>query len=353
MALTRRGRTIAATVTVIVVVAAVVFGVAALGSRGKPQAAGNTGGVGGSGSTTSPPPPPICPLTGVNLGKGSVPDRPALAVKVENLPAARPQTGLSSADIVYEEPVEANITRFIAVYQCHDAPRIEPVRSGRLTDPDVLVQFGRPIFAYAGGVRAVVTKVKQRGLLDVNFNLAPQAYQRDPARAAPHNLYTSTAELYAAAGSTQGPPSPLFTYETKSPKGAPKIDQAHVPFSGYSDVYWKWSKSVHAWLRYHGTVPHTLSDGTQVSAKNVIVQMVKVVITNITDSNGVASPEVVSTGSGKAYVLRNGRMVKGTWSRPSLSDVTKFVDQSGNEIPLTPGNTWIELVANTVKVTFN
>src|SRR6266516_4523445 len=101
--------------------------------------------------------------------RGQVPGRPALAVKVENLPVARPQTGLSWADIVYEEPVEAGITRFIAIYQCQNASRIEPVRSGRLTDPDILVQFGHPVFGYAGAVREVMVRVAQRGIIDVNF----------------------------------------------------------------------------------------------------------------------------------------------------------------------------------------
>ena len=123
MALSRRGRIFTAIIVVLLVVGGVVAGAVAFSRNKTPQASGP-----GPGSTTSPsssPPPPVCPLSGVNP-KGSVPSRPALAVKVENLPAARPQTGLSWADVVYEEPVEAGITRFIAVYQCQDASRIEP-----------------------------------------------------------------------------------------------------------------------------------------------------------------------------------------------------------------------------------
>src|SRR5207249_9034733 len=125
--------------------------------------------IGKKSSPTPPPAPPTCPLTGLAPKAGSVPSRPALAIKVENLPAARPQTGLDQADIVYEEPVEAGITRFIAVFQCQEAPRVEPVRSGRLTDPDILVQFDHPLFGYAGGVPQVKRKVIQTGLVDVNY----------------------------------------------------------------------------------------------------------------------------------------------------------------------------------------
>jgi hypothetical protein len=287
----------------------------------------------------------------------AVPARPVLAVKVENLPAARPQTGLSWANIVYEEPVEGGITRFIAIYQCHDASRIEPVRSARLTDVNVLLQFPTVLFAYAGGVPKVTTAISNAGITDINFNMArsADAYHRDPNREAPHNLYTSTKELYAAGQElvpAQAPP-PMFTYSKKPAKSATPIEQAHLPFSTSSDVYWKWSKTDQKWLRFHGTEPHTLSDGTQVSATNVIVQMVKITITDVTDANGVASPEAHTVGSGKAYILRNGKMIEGTWQRGASGDVTKFLTTKGKEIKLAVGNTWIELLPDTIAPTFS
>ena len=351
MALSRRGRVLSALIVAVVLVGGGVVGLVAFGSSNKPPLANGSNGS-PSNSPTTPATPPICPLSGLRASP-AVPSRPALAVKVENLPIARPQTGLSWADIVYEEPVEAGITRFIAIYQCNDASRIEPVRSGRLTDPDILVQFGHPVFAYAGGVPEVVAKVALRGIIDVNFNRAINAYHRDPNRPQPHNVYTSTRELYAAAHTRQGPPPPMFTYAIRPPAGAKKVSVVHVPFSGYSDVFWRWSGSKKAWLRFHGGVPHTLSDGTQVSARNVVVQMVRVTLTDITDANGVPSPYVVSVGSGPAYIFRNGRVIGGKWIRPTLHDITKFVDQQGNVIPLMPGNTWIELVPNSIKVRFS
>ena len=352
MVRTRRGPVFPAWIAAIVLVAALVVGVLYLGGRGKGSPLFPGGGSHNGSPSGASPPPKDCPLTGVT--RPNVPNRPALAVKVENLPASRPQTGLSWADIIYEEPVEGGITRFIAVYQCRDAGRIEPVRSARLTDPDILVQFGHPLLGYAGGVGEVVSKVRRAGLIDVNYlsHAAAGAYHRDPSRIAPHNLYTSTRALYRAAPTLEGPPKPIFEY-SEAPLSGARVHRVHLPFSQASDVYWKWSRSKKMWLRFHGTVPHTYSDGTQVSTPNVVVQVVKVVQTSITDANGIRSPEVVATGTGKAYVFRDGRVVVGRWSRPTLKDVTKFVDRSGAEIRLTPGTTWVELVPDNIPVSFS
>lgn len=290
-----------------------------------------------------------CPLTGVKP-VGAVPARPALAIKVENSVTARPQVGLSWADVVYEEPVEGGITRFIAVYHCQDAGRVEPVRSARLVDPDILVQFGRPVFGYAGAVQQVVDAVRRAGLVDVSDRVAPRAYQRDPARLAPHNLYTSTRALYRSARqSSRRAPSPVFTYSAGRLEGR-RVKEIHVPFSLSSDVRWRFDAERQVYLRFHGEDPHTLTDGTQVSARNVIVQVVRVRPGTIKDVNGVRSPDVEVVGSGRAYVLRRGRMVAGRWERESLEDVTRFVDAGGDEIVLAPGATWVELAPSGISV---
>jgi hypothetical protein len=345
MAISRR-RILVSTVAVVVVLGGIAGGVLFLGGKAGVGPLANGDDLAGHGGRSGPP--PTCPLTGVDP-EGSVPNRPALAVKVENIPSVRPQTGLSHADIIYEEPVEAGITRFIVVYQCDDAEKIEPIRSARLTDPAILRQFGHAVFAYAGGVPQVISAVGKAGLIDVNFIKAASAYHRDPARGAPHNLYASSADLYRAAHASEGAPEPMFTYGSPTEKGR-KVHEVHLPFSSYSDVFWRWDSGPGVWLRSHGMVPHTYSDGTQVNAKNVVVQVVKVEKTSIHDVNGVVSPEVVSTGSGTAYVFRNGRMIKGTWTRKGLSDVTTFKDPKGNVIPLALGNTWVELLPDTISI---
>jgi hypothetical protein len=297
-----------------------------------------------------PPERPACPLTGTAAPGGEIPNRPALAIKVENHPDARPQAALNDADIVVEEPVEGGYTRFIAIFQCRGARRVGPVRSGRTTDPDYLRQLGPAVFGYAGAVNVVRREVPEAGLVDVNFFIAPDRYARDPSRYAPHDVFTGTAALWKEARSREGAPAPLFAYSTEWEGRARRIAGVHLPFSSVSDVYWTWRRASGGWFRSHGDEPHLLEDGAQVSAQSVVIQVVDVTDGDIIDPAGNPSPEVELTGSGRAYVLRNGRLIVGRWERPSLDDVTTFVAKDGTEITLARGRTWVELLPSWVDV---
>lgn len=296
------------------------------------------------------PPPPTCPLTGVEAPTEKVPHRPALAIKIENAPEARPQAALNDADVVVEEPVEGGYTRFIVVFHCGGADRVGPVRSGRTTDPDWLRQLGPTVFGYAGAVPIVTREVPLAGLTDVNYLLAADAYSRDEARVAPHDLFTTTAALWKAGASEAGAPDPLFGYTDVYEGKSRRASSVHLPFSGVADVFWTWSRRAGMWLRSHGDVPHTLEDGSRVSAANIVIQLVEVANGTIRDAAGNYSPDVELTGSGRAYVLRDGRVIVGRWERRGLDDVSRFVAKDGSEIALAPGRTWVELAPSTVPI---
>jgi hypothetical protein len=296
------------------------------------------------------PPEPVCPLTGVDAPRGEVPGRPALAIKVENAPEARPQAALNEADVVVEEPVEGGYTRFIAIFQCDQSARVGPVRSGRTTDPNYLRQYGEAVFGYAGGVSAVTAMVPRAGLVDVNYIIAAGSYTRDPNRSSPHNLYTTTRALWKAGRASSDVPNPVFRYSDTPAGRSQKAPGVHLGFSSVSDVYWTWSRRHDQWLRSHGAVAHMLEDGTQVSATNVVIQVVQVTDSRIIDAAGNPSPDVQLAGSGKAYVLRDGRLIRGRWERDTLDDLTRFLAKDGTEIALAPGRTWVELLPSTVAV---
>ncbi len=346
MSLTRRGK-LALGATTAALVAAGGLGYFVLNPDHAPAIVRTTLSTVGLVEDAPPPPPPTCPLTGTEAPRGEVPDRPALAVKIENYPDARPQAGLLSADLVYEEPVEGGITRFIAVYQCADDPRVGPVRSVRTTDPDVLEQFGVPILAYSGGAPNVVRVVEGSELVTLDETSGGAAFERDDMRPSPHNLYASTKALYRVARSQDGPPAPVFAYAEELGVRSRRVSSVHLPFSStYADVWWTWDARTGQWLRSHGDEPHMAEEGEQVSADNVVVQVVEMVI----GPRGGISPHLTLTGSGRAYVFRDGRMVVGRWERESLKDVTRFVAKDGTEIALRPGRTWIELLPGTAAI---
>ena len=334
MALSTRGKTVIGVAVVVVLLAAAALGYFLLTGGG--PLAGIRGGLGR---------PKICPLTGLEAGEGrTVPERRALAVKIENISVSRPQVGLQAADIVYEQPVEGGITRFVVVFQCGDAARLGPVRSVRESDPMILVQFGSPLFGYSGGIPQVKQSIRAAGVLDVGIDEAPEAYELDPNREAPHNLYTSTRALYRAGRGGRDLPDPVFTFdEDLSSQGARRAREVHVNFSPESDVLWRYRRGQDRYLRFHGSEPHTLEDATQVSATNVVVQVVVVRSTGRLDPRGTPVPEPVLIGRGSAFVFRNGRVIQGRWIRESRGEITRFEDRQGNEIALAPGTTWVEL----------
>jgi hypothetical protein len=299
--------------------------------------------------------PTPCPLTGKTLaGDRDAPSRPAFAVKVENTRDAYPLSGLGRADVIYEEPVEGGITRFVAIYQCRDAGRVGPVRSARTTDPKILVQLAdAPLLAYSGAAVRVTHAVDNAGIVSFTETSANAAFTRDDGRSAPHNLYTSIPKLYRAAeaaGADASPPAELFTFDEEGVRGKRRTT-AVVTFSSAVTAEWHWTDGV--WVRYLDGAPMLLEDGRPIAATNLVIQEVEVGVSDIVDASGSRSPTVDLTGTGRAWILRDGRLIAGRWTRNSLDDLTVFETKRGEPIALAPGTTFVELVpADQGEVTF-
>jgi hypothetical protein len=215
-----------------------------------------------------------------------------------------------------------------------------------------LVQFGSPLLAYAGGVEQVETAVAEAGLIDLSyFGPAGAAYLRDDSRDAPHNVYTKTRALYRFAEGADEPPDPVFSFDQDPPDLGRRASRVRLLFSAtYADVIWEWDPEQGRWHRWHGEDPHVDEDGRQVAAANVVVMHVKVRDSSILDVAGNPSPEVRLTGKGRVWIFREGKVIAGRWIRPTIGDVTTFATRSGDEIALSPGVTWIELLPTSVDV---
>lgn len=346
MALTRRGRIAGSVAGALALVA---IGGIALALTGHAPAVIQEAVDNVTGEDHAPAPPSTCPLTGMPAPGGEVPRRPVLAVKVENTSLAYPLAGLQSADVVYEELVEGGITRFMALYQCKETQKVGPVRSARTTDPKVLVQYGpRSVIAFSGGQLAVVNAVERSGLVSFDEDSGGDAFWRDAERYEPHNLFVNTAKLRAKAAKRtagEGAPRRLFPFDATAPAVGKHVSSVSMSFSSSVTATWRWDKGAERWQRMYEDAPMTLDTGTPITAANVIIQQVVVTEGNLVDVLGYHSPEVTLKGSGKAWIMRDGVLIAGRWSRPVMGGVTKFVTKTGEIIPLAPGNTWIELVA--------
>jgi hypothetical protein len=299
-----------------------------------------------------PPAAPACPLTGQPAPSGSVPQRPALAVKVDNYPAARPQTGLDIADIVFEEPVEGGITRYVAVFQCQSAGTVGPIRSARNIDIGILGEFGRPLLVNVGGIDPVLANIAASPIIENDLRTDPSVVLNPPGRVAPYDTYAALSSLWGSRPTQTTPPAPVFEFANTAPSGTPAASIA-IPFSPSSNVVWNYDLATGEYLRSYGSSPDLSSDGTQNSAGNVIIQVVHVTYGPWLENN-VGGLEVQANlyedASGVAEVFRNGVEVTGTWERDALGQPTQFLDSAGVPIPLQPGRTWVELVPSTVAV---
>jgi len=291
----------------------------------------------------------LCPLTGTRAPSDVVPLRPAIGVKIDNYNAARPQSGIDQADIVFEEPVEGGITRYNALFQCQDSSKIGPVRSARQIDIGIESMFNNAPLAHIGGIDPVLANITASGIPNLDLGAYGSAFVRDNSRYAPYNAYTSTAQLYALVPKLATPPTPVFTYSPTVPAGT-AVSSVHVFFSSQSDVTWNWNPATSTWLRfYDGTQPDNLSDGTQNQATNMIIQTVHVTYGPWLENSegGLEVQAQLDNNSGPAQIFRNGIQIVGTWSRAAASSPTVFKDATGKVITMAPGRTWIELLPDT------
>lgn len=305
-------------------------------------------GGGGSDATTVPR---VFPLTGLAANDGNRANltRRALVIKVENHPQARPQSGLDSADVVYEELVEGGQTRYLAVFHSTDADPVGPVRSVRPSDGDIIAPL-RPLFGYSGGTPKFISQLRGTpGVTDVGVDSVPDAYPRRPGKRAPHNQYTSTNALYAKGPPGQAPPKFADFLDPGQPfagAGAVAVTHLQLAIGSSTRVDYDWDAAGGVWKRVLDGAPHMAEGGGQLAPTNVVIQFTPYEASpGDFDVTGAQVSAVKVIGSGEAWFLSGGMLVKGRWSKADLSSPITYTDSAGAPIRLVPGRTWVELPA--------
>ncbi|MFJ7152592.1 DUF3048 domain-containing protein [Streptomyces sp. NPDC100445] len=260
---------------------------------------------------------------------------PPLAVKIDNAPAARPQTGLETADVVYAEQVEGGLSRLMAVYATRLPRTVGPVRSARESDLELLRQFRRPVLAFSGAQHALLPLIDRAPLRAEPPDEAPGAYHRDTGRAAPHNLYLRPAALLRTAPGTAALTTgfrygPAPSGGTPAPSRTVRYPAARFTFT--------WSAARGSW--------RVTMDGTPAGTApaTVVVQHVRVRTSRYHDALGNHTPYTATVGSGRAEVLRDGRAFEAHWSRPTAAAGTAFTAPDGSRLDFAAGQVWVVFV---------
>ncbi len=291
--------------------------------------------------------PPRWPLTGMDAPSREALAARIVAVKIENSPEARPQSGLDQADVVYETLTEGGITRFIALFQSSAPAAVGPVRSARASDLWVVQQY-RAVFAHVGGEKALLDEFRRRKLDDLDQYFNPAPYWRTTDRPAPHNVYTDISKLRSHAvvrGMSATQTVTALRFDRAPVTTTPTVSAVSIPFGPSNVVEWRYEPASRTFARFIDGQPHVdRVSGQQYRAENVVVMWARSQPRTHVDANGERSLDIILGGTGQVAVLRAGVRAEGTWEAgESAPPSLKAAD--GSPIGLSPGRTWFEVVA--------
>ncbi|MDR3136261.1 MAG: DUF3048 domain-containing protein [Coriobacteriales bacterium] len=318
--------------------------------------------------TPTPPPAPTSwtfPLTGITTTDEAATLRRALSVKIENTPDARPQTGISQADVIYETVAEGGITRFNCLFQSRVPDEVGPVRSARLSDL-VIVPAYDALFFFSGANPIIIDQIAAVGLPTMSHSAASSLYYRVDYRVAPHNLYLNLSGAWNLASemgfatTTESPRALEFSPDyaegeagqSASAQAAniagsvsstargdlPSATTITLPFSDYYLASWSWDTSRRAFLRSMDGPSVDAATNEQIGAANVVVLWApySISVDNLTFFIGLE-------GTGAASLFMDGTRIDGSWESVKGA-APRFKDAAGNPILLKPGTTWFEVL---------
>lgn len=292
-------------------------------------------------------------LDGVMVEDQAAANRHPLAIVVENDQAARPQSGLSKASIVYETVYDpAATTRFLAIFGENTAEKVGPVRSARTFFVDWVHGYDA-YFGHWGGNADALDQIKKDKIYDLDEFAYANLYWREGNKSIEHTGYTSTKNLYEQANKNNYPAVNNFdVYQFKNDGEAlPESQKISVNFSSAQyKVDFVYNKTTNSYKReIAGSQDVDALTKEQLNPKNIVVMTVarKQTTTRINESGY----SMTTVGSGKASIFMDGKTISGTWKKNSAGEREIFYDEAGNEVVFNRGQLWICVVADSKTIT--
>jgi hypothetical protein len=279
---------------------------------------------------------------------------PILVVKIDDTTSARPQIGLDQADVIYIEQVEGGLTRLAAIFSTKIPALIGPVRSARISDIDILAQYGRVVFAYSGAQSKMYPVISAANLNDYGAQRqSPTIYTRDPLRRGPTDMVLRAdllMEKVVADGREIATSTSVgWTFSDDIETGT-ALSSAKVSWPA-AEYEVRWSSAQRRWLIFNDGIANMSASGIQHGASTFVIQLVKIVPSIYGDKFGGVTPLSETVGTGVGYILRDGKYIEGRWSRPDLLSGTSWSDLSGEEITFARGQVWIALTEKNPQLT--
>jgi hypothetical protein len=275
---------------------------------------------------------------------------PILVVKVDDTPQAHPQIGIDLADVVYIEQVEGGLTRLATVFSSVIPTRIGPVRSARISDIDLLAQYGHVAFAYSGAQTKLFPVIAAANLENLGAQRESQVlYTRDPLRIAPVDLVLRAdllmAKLIQQNVAIASAKSPGWNFGA-APVGGKSIISVAMkwPANIYSAT---WSSGESRWLMFHAGTADFADSGKQLGPTTFVIQMVTITPSIYHDKFGGVTPFSATVGQGTGYILRDGKVFDGLWNRVDATSGTTWTSTDGTPILFAPGQVWVALTDST------
>jgi len=288
----------------------------------------------------------VSPFTGLPIEKEFY--KRAVAASIENSPAARPQSGLEEAEIVYEFMLEGGITRFLAFFWPEIPEKIGPIRSAR----PALVKTAQAydaLFLHAGASPHGFALLEVNDILHLDQIYRSQYFWRSSKRSAPHNLYSGEKPLkeYLEQLSEKEYPE-QFNFLTASVlSDFETAENISIDYWGSYEVLYEYNSLENNYSRFLNNKdnPHLVESGEQLKAKNIIVQHT---ITSTKDDEG--RQDIDLRAGGEMNFFRDGLVIKGSWENNGGEII--YLDSAGNEIEINPGQTWIQVVPNGTEISY-
>lgn len=282
----------------------------------------------------------FAPYTGEEVDVNTFANVPFMAI-IENSKDARPQSGLSNADIVYETMAEGGIPRFIALFQKNSPSKIGPIRSARAYFLNISKEYSLP-FAHCGYSDEARAMIENEKLMSLNEFFFGKYFLRDSERKAPHNLYTSADNLRKVI-EEKGyirPTNVKLSFDKNFWRSESLNDANNIvlKLNRYYETDYAFKND-----KYYKTMDGKDSidkeNNIPITTTNIIIQ-----ITDIKLQKDNQHLDITLLGEGNGYVLSNGKYTKMKWSKKDITSQTIIKDENGLAIKLSPGNTWWHII---------